>query len=145
MGSWCVISQERGPIMRSTQQGWLCLLLAAVVALSGTTRSARADEDLDEIKRRLKLEADELEAKVKARVEEADKVGRTNPKEAIGLLGSLETKFEITTALTPERKQVLQQFVAARIKHYRQAIARGVGTGLEVPVGGPLTRQKEVE
>lgn len=135
--------------MRSTEQLRPCLrlglLLAVALAVAGTARTARADEDLDEVKRRLKLEADELEAKVKARVEEADKVGKTNPKEAIDLLSSLETTLETTKALTPERKQVLQQFLAGRVKHYRQAIARGPGGGIEDRGGAPLTRQREIE
>jgi hypothetical protein len=124
----------------------LALFLAAGLVLFGTAKMARSDEDLDEVKRRLKIEADQLEAKVKERVAEADKVGKVNPSEAIGLLGSLETTLAITKALTPERKQELQEFIAARIKHYRQASLKAApGAGYEERMAHLRARQREIE
>src|SRR5207253_10573859 len=63
VGSWCVISQERGPIMRATIRFGLALL--AGLLLVGAARTARGQDTLDDVKRRLKLEADKVEAEVR--------------------------------------------------------------------------------
>jgi hypothetical protein len=124
----------------------LAVFLAAGLVLFGTAKIVRADEDLDEVKRRLKIESDQLEAKVKDRVAEADKIGKVNPTEAIKLLESLETPLVLTRALTPERKQELQEFLAGRIKYYRQAsLKAGPGGGYEERMAILKARREGIE
>jgi hypothetical protein len=97
--------------------GWLLVLLL------GSWQTAPA-QDLDEVKRQMKIAADELEAKVKARLDEAEQVARKDPARAIHDLAGLESQVAGSAALTSERKKELRETITAKVRTYQQAFKR---------------------
>jgi hypothetical protein len=127
--------------MRSTTS-WLVICLGLIVLFGSAPRS-RAQDTLDDIKRRQKIAADELEAKVKDRLVEAEKLSKTSPMKAIGLLRSVETELALPTALSPERQKDLLAQVSSRIRLYQQAKAPGAGSQETIRIN--KERQTEIE
>jgi len=109
--------------MRATIRFGLALL--AGLLLVGAARTARGQDTLDDVKRRLKLEADKVEAEVREGLDEAEKQAKKSTAEAIKTLEYMQVKLEITRALSPERKAELQRQLDARIRYFRQAATNG--------------------
>jgi hypothetical protein len=105
-------------------QATLRLILLLAVATSLST-SARSQDTLDDVKRRLKVEVDKVEADFRDGLNQAEQQARKSLKDAIEELKYVDVKLGAQRVLPPERRAELQKLVNARIGYYQAMRARG--------------------